>query len=183
MSAEKQLTLILANANRLIRDAELLAQHRRYASAFALAVLGLEEVGKALLKYWESDGLWKDAPLPKKELSLHMRKQSAVACMMIGGKIVRKFPKGPDWATLDTAALTDEFNASDAGQAFAAIRNRDLDRRKQNALYQDDGLLTAVEDDFAAAHVESLFTILGAVHQASTDIVAHKAGRELYRLT
>jgi AbiV family abortive infection protein len=37
------------NARRILGDARLLSDNQRYASAFALAVLGLEEIGKALL--------------------------------------------------------------------------------------------------------------------------------------
>ena len=175
MANLKQLELILGNATRLMRDAKLLFDHNRYASAFALAVLGVEEIGKALLKFWETSG-----PLPKKERSLHIRKQSAVASLLLGGLLVRKFPNGPDWATLDTAALTREFNESDEGRAFAAIRNRDLDKRKQNALYQDDDLLTAVEDDFAETHVRAVFRIADEAQQASSDEIAHRAAREIY---
>jgi len=61
MQHEKQLELIQLNARRLFKDAELLMDHRRYASAFALAVLSLEEIGKALLKHWEAQ-----RPLPKR---------------------------------------------------------------------------------------------------------------------
>ena len=39
-------TLIIANSARLLGDAKLLADHGRFASAFALAVLGIEEIGK-----------------------------------------------------------------------------------------------------------------------------------------
>jgi len=175
MLNEKHLGLILGNAGRLIRDAEILLIHQRYASAFALAVLGVEEIGKALLLVWEANG-----PLPKKEaISPHIRKQSAVASLLIGGLIVRRFPDGPDWATLDTAVLTDEFNESDEGRIFVTIRNRALDRRKQNALYQDDAIL-AVEDDFAERHVQAVLRIANAAQQASTDEIAHRAARTLY---
>jgi hypothetical protein len=42
-----------------------------------------------------------------------------------------------------------DFNESDEGRLFRVIRARALDRRKQNALYQDDDMLIAVEEDFA----------------------------------
>ena len=40
-------TLIIANAARLLGDAKLLANHVRFASAFAM--LGVEEIGKVIL--------------------------------------------------------------------------------------------------------------------------------------
>ena len=53
--ADKQLSLILGNATRLLDDARLLADNRRYASAFALALLGVEEIGKVLLRSCEAE--------------------------------------------------------------------------------------------------------------------------------
>ena len=38
---------IMENAARLLQDAKLLSEHDRFASAFALAVLGLEECHSA----------------------------------------------------------------------------------------------------------------------------------------
>jgi hypothetical protein len=38
------------------RDAKLLADHKRFASAFALAVLGIEEIGKVVLDLWGRAG-------------------------------------------------------------------------------------------------------------------------------
>jgi|GEM_PF-6639714 AbiV family abortive infection protein len=55
MARTQQLSLILGNATRLLDDARLLVDRRRYASAFALAVLGMEEIGKVLLKSWEAE--------------------------------------------------------------------------------------------------------------------------------
>jgi len=176
MQHEKQLELIQLNARRLFKDAELLMDHSRYASAFALAVLGLEEIGKALLKHWEAQ-----RPLPKKKgLTDHIRKQAAVSSLLLGALAVRKFPNGLDLETLDQVvpAVTKEFNESEEGRVFFAIRNRDLDKRKQNALYQDDDLLTAV--DFAEKHVGAIFRIASEAQQASTNRIAHAGGRAFY---
>jgi len=175
---ENQIELILLNAQRLFRDAELLMDNQRYASAFALAVLGVEEIGKALLKHWEAA-----RPLPKKEgLSAHIRKQAAVSSLLLGALAARKFPNGLDLATVDIPAITKEFNESEEGRVFVAIRNRDLEKRKQNALYQDDDLLTAVENDFAEKHVGAIFRIAIEAQQASTNRIAHAGGRAFYEL-
>jgi AbiV family abortive infection protein len=52
MVANDERTLIMTNAARLLGDAKLLADHNRFASAFALAVLGVEEIGKVILDIW-----------------------------------------------------------------------------------------------------------------------------------
>jgi AbiV family abortive infection protein len=94
MADDKQLHLILGNAKRLLDDSRLLVDHRRYASAFALAVLGVEEIGKILLKGWEAE---KPLAEPKKQITAHIRKQTAVASLLLGAKVVRMFPNGVDW--------------------------------------------------------------------------------------
>jgi AbiV family abortive infection protein len=72
-------TLTLSNSTRLLNDARLLVDHRRFASAFALAVLGVEEIGKVLLDGWKAD-----APLAKPRASLHIQKQTAVSSLLLG---------------------------------------------------------------------------------------------------
>jgi AbiV family abortive infection protein len=46
---ESAVPVVIANAQRLLADGELLFQHGRYGSAVSLAVLSLEECGKAYL--------------------------------------------------------------------------------------------------------------------------------------
>jgi AbiV family abortive infection protein len=172
-----RIELILSSAVRLFKDAELLMDHKRYASAFALGVLGLEEIGKALLKYWELD-----RPLPKRKASAHLSKQAAVASLLLGSRMAKKFPKPVDVNTLDIPAIAKEFNESEEGRVFVAIRNREMDKKKQNALYQDDDVLTAVENGFAEHHVGSLFKIALEAQEASTNPMAHRGGRAMYDL-
>jgi len=75
VEADNEQTRIIENAARLLSDAQFLADSSRYASAFALAVLGVEEIGKAILKAWSAI-----EPLPKTKVwrSLHLEKQTAV---------------------------------------------------------------------------------------------------------
>jgi AbiV family abortive infection protein len=68
-------TAIIANAPRLLKDAKLLLDHGRYASAFALSVLALEEIGMVVLDLW---GRPEVQPKPSKRPSAHVRKQTAV---------------------------------------------------------------------------------------------------------
>jgi AbiV family abortive infection protein len=48
---------IMDNAHRLLMDAKLLDSHGRYQSAVSLAILSLEESGKACLVRWKREGL------------------------------------------------------------------------------------------------------------------------------
>ena len=59
------LSRIRRNAKRLLRDAKLLSDNKRYASAFALAVLGLEEIGKSILRQWNLSNYSSGRPIGK----------------------------------------------------------------------------------------------------------------------
>jgi len=82
--------------------------------------------------------------------------------------------------TVDTAAVTKAFNESEEGRVFAAIRARGLEKWKQNALYQDDDMLTAVGDDFAEMHVGSIFRIAIETQEALANRYARTAARGFY---
>src|ERR1700674_1449807 len=51
---------ILKNAERLFADAQLLLDHNRCATAFVLAVLCLEEIGKIILDTWDVSSILAD---------------------------------------------------------------------------------------------------------------------------
>jgi AbiV family abortive infection protein len=71
---------IVSNAARLLRDAKLLVDNERYASAFALSVLALEEIGKVVLELWgASQPVHKSGKRP----SSHLRKQAAVSSLLL----------------------------------------------------------------------------------------------------
>ncbi|TQF30905.1 AbiV family abortive infection protein [Bradyrhizobium sp. UNPA324] len=175
----QQLSVILGKATRLLDDARLLVDRRRYASAFALAVLGMEEIGKVLLTSWEAE-----QPLAKakKRYSQHILKQAAVANLLAGALLARTFPHGVDWKMLDTNALTEAFNDSDEGRLLVLIREGHLDRRKQESLYQDD-LITAVEDEFAELHVGGIFDIARHAQEALASPFNRAAARAFYEAT
>jgi hypothetical protein len=125
-------TLVLANATRLLNDARILVAHRSFASAFALAVLAVEEIGKALIEHWSED-----APLGKaKSASLHIQKQMAVSSLLVGRLAVRTFPEGSivDLQGNRLKTATRIFNESGEGRLFAAIRDQQFDWRKQAAI-------------------------------------------------
>jgi AbiV family abortive infection protein len=181
MSKPSRQTLVLANATRLLNDARLLVEHRRFASAFALAVLAVEEIRKALLDGWDTE---RPLAKPKTYQSQHIRKQMAVASLLLGTFIVRTYPGDSLAANLEgdrLTSLTKKFNESPAGQFFLYTHDRELEKRKQNALYQDDWL-TAVADDFAEEHVNDIFKIADDARDDLNDDLIRRYGRALYEL-
>jgi hypothetical protein len=63
------------------------------------------------------------------------------------------------------------------------IRNGHLDRRKQNALYQDDDMITAVEDAFAEMQVGGMLKIASAAQEALASPFNRAAARAFYEAT
>jgi AbiV family abortive infection protein len=74
---------VIGNAKRLLRDAALLNQHGGHASAFALAVLGLEEIGKAILRLW-------DLSDHRPGYLYHLSKQRAVSSLLMVDAVVHE---------------------------------------------------------------------------------------------
>jgi len=76
-----------------LQDATFLVDHTRFASAFALAVLGVEEIGKVILDIWGSA-----APLSKPVVrrTAHIRKQAAVSSLLLGSFAVKEFGTAVD---------------------------------------------------------------------------------------
>jgi AbiV family abortive infection protein len=180
MSKPSRQVLVLANATRLLNDATILLDHRSFATAFALAVLAIEEIGKALIDSWSTE-----APLAEtKSRSLHIQKQTAVASLLLGELAVRQFPKdgAADLEGERLTTVTRLFNESEQGGLFQRIRDQQLDTRKQNAIYQDDWL-TAVADDFAEEHVASIFQIAHNARDVISDGHVRRAGRVFYETT
>jgi AbiV family abortive infection protein len=173
--------LTLSNSTRLLVDAKFLLDNNRFASAFALAVLGVEEIGKVLLDGWNAD-----APLakPKGFRSWHIQKQTAVASLLVGALAVRTYPEGSivDLANDELTSVTRTFNESDEGRLFLVIQQQKLDRRKQAALYQVDWL-TSVADDFAEEHVNSIFKIAFDARDAIDDRFIRRVGLAFYEIT
>jgi AbiV family abortive infection protein len=161
-------------------DARILVEHRSFASAFALAVLGIEEIGKALIDGWAAETL-----LGKpRSSSLHIQKQMAVVSLLLGRLGARTFPEGgiADLKGDKLKTVTRMFNESDEGKLFAAIRDKQFDWRKQAAIYQDDWLIAAA-DDFAEAHVASILEIAGESRDVINDSEIRRAGRAFYEDT
>ena len=162
------LSRIRRNAKRLLRDAKLLSDNKRYASAFALAVLGLEEIGKSILRQWN---LWNYS-------SSHLNKQLAVSSLLMADALRREGQKPRrgmiDPAEPSAAALERIIKAtmeSEAGRFSQLVDAKALDKIKQFCFYYD-GVLEDEgfhPDHFTYADVERIFKMCVAALREMED--------------
>lgn len=182
MATQNSNTLVIENAARLLRDAKLLADHTRFASAFALAVLGVEEIGKVVLDIWA-----RGAPLPKPVLrrTSHIRKQAAVGSLLVAAFAVKQFG-GLDAEVPITDDLirriSEAFQASPEGQFLAHIQSGILEKTKHVGIYRDDWLTPASlhADQFNNADVTSMFDAARRAIANIDDAQVMRTGRAIY---
>ena len=131
-------TAIIANAARLLKGAKLLLDHGRYASAFALSVLALEEIGKVVLDLW---GRPEAPPKPSQRPSAHVRKQAAVSSLLLAESVTK------EWGDLvntepSSEALVERVARSmyhsEPGRFHWIVGIGAIDKTKQFSLYRDD---------------------------------------------
>lgn len=146
----------IADSALLFEDARLLVQHSRYASAFRVAILGLEEIGKVILDAWEAV---EPLPKPRVRRTSHERKQAAVGSVLLAAFAMREFG-------LPVGEISDEL-IEEVGPIFEQSREGRFLRyigfemlgTKHVGLFRDpsqanpDGRLPSLED------VESIFDI------------------------
>jgi AbiV family abortive infection protein len=173
-------TAIIANAARLLQDAKLLVDNTRFASAFALAVLGVEEIGKVILDIWESA-----APLSKPVVrrSAHIRKQAAVSSLLLGSFAVREFGTVVDDTNEELVQrVVEAFRQSHEGQLMSQVQGGALDKTKQLGLYRDDWLTDASlhADQFSDTDVNAIFSIARRAIEVVDDARIMRTGRAIY---
>jgi AbiV family abortive infection protein len=163
---------LMANAKRLQRDAIYLSEHGRYPSAFALALLGLEEIGKMVLRLWRQP-----------DDVNHLNKQRAVASLLLGQFLVEQFGEelsatklAPE--LLDRAAKV-SFD-SEEGRFLRMVNLTAVDKAKQAALYSD--ILGIHPDVFGSGDVESLIEKSRMAILAAHDRRAMAIGEEWFNL-
>jgi AbiV family abortive infection protein len=129
---------ILANAERLISDAQLLVSNGRCASAYALSVLALEEIGKAILEVWDVKKHTSKSPF----VSSHIKKQSAVSVLLIArysieyvGNLEDRQPEDDEELAVKMAA---SIMTSDEGKFDRHVAIGAIDKTKQLAIYRDE---------------------------------------------
>ena len=159
------------NAKRLLRDAKLLSDNKRYASAFAVAVLGLEEIGKSILRQWNLSNY----------SSGHLNKQLAVSSLLIVDAVIREGQK-PRRGMIDPAEAGPHSDAaleriikaameSEAGRFSQLVDAKALDKIKQFCFYYD-GVLEDEgfhPDQFTYADVERIFKMCVAALREMED--------------
>lgn len=163
---------VMRNAKRLLEDARLLNEHKRHASAFALAVLALEEIGKAILQKWDLLG----------HTSVHSHKQRAVSSLLFVDTYLREsarqagrgmvHPSKP--RSLSPDAREAQLKAaieSETGRFLQVVDAKVIDQLKQFALYYDGVLEDAgfPPVDFGRASVEHIFRMCSLVLSAIED--------------
>jgi AbiV family abortive infection protein len=177
------LSRIRSNAARLLRDAKLLSDHERHASAFALAVLGLEEIGKSILLKWDLS----------KYSSGHVYKQVAVSSLLMADTVMREaqtprrgmiYPaevgRPPSPTALERIIRT--AMDSEAGRFNQSVDAKALDKMKLFAFYYD-GVLEGAgfhPNHFSYADVEPIFKMCFSALNEMDDNLTVQAGKAIF---
>ena len=173
---------ILDNARRLVADALLLVEHGRHATAFAVAVIALEEVGKIVLRRWRT----MDTPLTVRRRSLHLSKQCAVASLLVAARLRPQLHDGDrSRAALGrlVAASAATFLVSAEGDWQLSAEAGLVDRKKQAALYQDEGSVDAMRwNGFMAADALLLVGHCRAALDAVDDFPVMELARSVFEM-
>jgi AbiV family abortive infection protein len=167
---------IIANAVRLLEDATLLVEHERYASAFALSVLALEETGKVVLALWGKPETSPALKLNSKRPSAHIRKQAAVSSLLLGESLAN------EWGDVvkekqETEGLIERMFDNTTGRFHWMVGIGALDKMKQIALYRDDWSIGVTVD---GSDVEVMLAKCFAVTAALDDQRAVRVGKAIY---
>ena len=179
------LSRIRSNATRLLRDAKLLSDNERHASAYALAVLGLEEIGKVILRRWDLS----------KFSSGHVHKQVAVSSLLMADAVMRgaqtprkgmvdpaEIGRPPSHAALER--IIRNAMESEVGRFSQSVDAKALDRMKQFAFYYDGALEGAGfhPDHFTYADVEPIFKMCFSALNEMDDNLTVLAAKAIFRM-
>lgn len=88
MGSQESIKAIELNANRLLQDAKLLQENDRCQMSYSLAILAIEEAGKACLLKWQDEGLLKEK-LNRKDILSHKSKQRIFATFIFIDALLR----------------------------------------------------------------------------------------------
>jgi AbiV family abortive infection protein len=175
-------TKVVANAARLLGDAKFLSENGRFGSAFALAVLGLEEIGKVILDIWAAAGPLQEGKLRR---SSHLRKQLAVAALLLACKAVVAVGndeiEGPISDEL-VERVAKALHDSEEGRFNTHVGLGALDKTKQLALYRDDwaDAFGISADQFDQSDVTKIFDTARQAIAAVGDNKLVRVGRAVY---
>lgn len=174
---------ILENARRLVADVLLLVEHGRHATAFAVAVIALEEVGKIVLRRWRT----MDTPLTAKRRSLHLSKQCAVASLLVAARLSPQLHDGDrSRAALGrlVAGSAAAFLVSVEGDWRLSAETGLIDRRKQAAFYRDEEAADAARwNGFVAEDSLLLVGHCRAALDAADDFLVMELARSVFEMS
>jgi AbiV family abortive infection protein len=174
-------TLIMENAARLLADAKLLVDHNRFASAFALAVLGVEEIGKVVLDIWETE---KPLTKPATRKSSHLRKQAAVGSVLLASFAIKEFGVIVEISIPDdlVESVAKAFHGSIEGRLLRHIEIGAVERTKHLAMYRDEWLTEASlhANQFEKSDVTGLFEYARSAIAVLGDGHAMRTARAIY---
>ena len=176
MNADEN-TPIVANAARLLRDAKLLNEHGRHASAFALATLSLEEIGKVILRLW-------CVPEPKGGKYDHLTKQRTVASSLLGQLAVREFADEVDGGSGEddeqfVACVVKAMSESGPGLFKAYVEMAAVDK----AIYYDDRWVAAgLDQNFERKDAEELFEKCRSAIRVVADTKMMRVGKAIFEV-
>jgi len=168
----------IENSARLFEDAKLLIEHSRFAGAFKVAVLGLEEIGRVILDTWDAV---EPLPKPKVRRTAHELKKMAVGSVMLATFAIREFG-------LPVGEITDElieqvgpvYQNSWEGQLLGSVGFSVLEQTTPAGLTGEfshaelDSALLSRED------VESVFEVAKHILDLLLDGNAMQAGLGIY---
>jgi AbiV family abortive infection protein len=133
---------VLLNARRLHQDAELLAKRKRFSSAYALALLSIEEIGKVLIDLWADESLWASEAVPQvksRHFNFHIRKQVAFASLLVAAEVLGgRIACGGQMSSKEFKTLYARiFDAADGSGVLVEALFGVLNKNKEAALYAD----------------------------------------------
>jgi AbiV len=178
------LSRIRRNAKRLLRDAKLLSDNKRHASAFALAVLGLEEIGKSILRLWDLSDY----------SSGHLHKQLAVSSLLMADAVIREAQKPRGLGMIHPTSRSRSLPPgvlesiiktameSEAGCFSQSLDTKAVDAMKRFAFYYD-GVLEGAgfhPDQFTYAAVEPIFKMCVAALREIEDDQTTEVAKALF---
>lgn len=119
------------NAKRLIDDARLMKRKKRYASAVATAILGIEELGKALIIKW---GVKNQAS--RRKYPTHVEKQSATFALLSASELIKEDSKRLD--LVRKMEIIDFHALGPYSSQFAHARGGFYEDLRKAVIYSDE---------------------------------------------
>jgi len=177
----EELARVIASGARLFEDAKLLVEHSRFAGACRIAILGLEEIGRAILETWDAV---QPLPEPKVRRTAQEHRQAAVGSALLAAFAIKEFgvPVG-DISDELIREVCPAFQHSREARFLRSIGFGMLEKTMQVGLYRDpahgepDARLQSRED------VERIFEMAKCVLDSFVDGHAMLTALAIYNTT